>query len=60
AALGVFVLWLTFFITPFHYTDCFSVRQIGYGAILERIWRLLERLAAHGFGYTKAIKEEQC
>jgi RNA processing factor Prp31 len=22
---------LTFFITPFHYTDCFSVRQIGYG-----------------------------
>mgnify|MGYP000367514551 CR=1 FL=1 len=31
AALGVFVLWLTFFITPFHYTDCFSVRQIGYG-----------------------------
>ena len=20
-----------FFITPFHYTDCFSVRQIGYG-----------------------------
>ncbi|WP_243134268.1 IS200/IS605 family transposase, partial [Ruthenibacterium lactatiformans] len=24
-------LWLTFFITPFHYTDCFSVRQIGYG-----------------------------
>ncbi len=28
--------------------------------ILERIWRLLERLAAHGFGYTKAIKEEQC
>ena len=33
AALGVFVLWLTFFITPFHYTDCFSVRQIGYGGI---------------------------
>ncbi|MBN3018520.1 hypothetical protein JXX18_22505, partial [Ruthenibacterium lactatiformans] len=31
AALGAFVLWLTFFITPFHYTDCFSVRQIGYG-----------------------------
>lgn len=29
--LGAFVLWLTFFITPFHYTDCFSVRQIGYG-----------------------------
>ena len=23
---------MTFFITPFHYTDCFSVRQIGYGA----------------------------
>ena len=22
---------MTFFITPFHYTDCFSVRQIGYG-----------------------------
>ena len=22
-----------FFITPFHYTDCFSVRQIGYGGI---------------------------
>ena len=25
------MLRLTFFITPFHYTDCFSVRQIGYG-----------------------------
>ena len=24
---------MTFFITPFHYTDCFSVRQIGYGAV---------------------------
>ena len=24
---------MTFFITPFHYTDCFSVRQIGYGGI---------------------------
>ena len=22
---------MTFFITLFHYTDCFSVRQIGYG-----------------------------
>ena len=26
---------MTFFITPFHYTDCFSVRQIGYGGIDE-------------------------
>ena len=34
AALGAFVLWLTFFITPFHYTDCFSVRQIGYGGTI--------------------------
>ncbi|MFR4877094.1 MAG: transposase [Ruthenibacterium lactatiformans] len=25
---------MTFFITPFHYTDCFSVRQIGYGGNL--------------------------
>ena len=25
---------MTFFITPFHYTDCFSVRQIGYGGKL--------------------------
>ena len=27
---------MTFFITPFHYTDCFSVRQIGYGGTLHR------------------------
>ena len=27
---------LTFFITPFHYTDCFSVRQIGYGGRDDR------------------------
>lgn len=26
---------MTFFITPFHYTDCFSVRQIGYGGTTE-------------------------
>ena len=26
---------MTFFITPFHYTDCFSVRQIGYGGKTE-------------------------
>ena len=26
---------MTFFITPFHYTDCFSVRQIGYGGNLS-------------------------
>lgn len=26
---------MTFFITPFHYTDCFSVRQIGYGGTGE-------------------------
>lgn len=25
---------MTFFITPFHYTDCFSVRQIGYGGTI--------------------------
>ena len=38
---------MTFFITPFHYTDCFSVRQIGYGgrrdaqtALLMEIRRL--------------------
>jgi len=30
---------LTFFITPFHYTDCFSVRQIGYGGNLAQIDR---------------------
>ena len=28
---------MTFFITPFHYTDCFSVRQIGYGGTLDTI-----------------------
>ena len=27
---------MTFFITPFHYTDCFSVRQIGYGGNLSK------------------------
>ena len=27
---------MTFFITPFHYTDCFSVRQIGYGGKIVR------------------------
>ena len=26
---------MTFFITPFHYTDCFSVRQIGYGGTVS-------------------------
>nr|WP_243133964.1 response regulator transcription factor [Ruthenibacterium lactatiformans] len=26
---------MTFFITPFHYTDCFSVRQIGYGGTMD-------------------------
>jgi hypothetical protein len=34
---------LTFFITPFHYTDCFSVRQIGYGGNLylnDAEWRM--------------------
>lgn len=30
---------MTFFITPFHYTDCFSVRQIGYGGNLAQIDR---------------------
>ena len=35
---------MTFFITPFHYTDCFSVRQIGYGGNI--VWR-----AADGQGY---------
>ena len=34
---------MTFFITPFHYTDCFSVRQIGYGGIGKRIRRLTPR-----------------
>lgn len=29
---------MTFFITPFHYTDCFSVRQIGYGGKPIGIW----------------------
>ena len=27
---------MTFFITPFHYTDCFSVRQIGYGGSIAQ------------------------
>ena len=30
---------MTFFITPFHYTDCFSVRQIGYGGSTVHFYR---------------------
>lgn len=40
---------MTFFITPFHYTDCFSVRQIGYGGITkvrEKIAEYQEKLKA--------------
>ena len=34
---------MTFFITPFHYTDCFSVRQIGYGGkALARCFEALD------------------
>jgi hypothetical protein len=38
---------LTFFITPFHYTDCFSVRQIGYGGkelLMEQRRQLAARI----------------
>ena len=33
---------MTFFITPFHYTDCFSVRQIGYGGIIDTLQKVRE------------------
>ena len=34
---------MTFFITPFHYTDCFSVRQIGYGGTGNYFYILIDR-----------------
>jgi hypothetical protein len=40
---------LTFFITPFHYTDCFSVRQIGYGGMPQ---------LAKAYGVTEQLKAE--
>lgn len=36
---------MTFFITPFHYTDCFSVRQIGYGGT-PQLRDLVQKLEA--------------
>ena len=33
---------MTFFITPFHYTDCFSVRQIGYGGSAFYYFKILK------------------
>ena len=46
---------MTFFITPFHYTDCFSVRQIGYGALedvsesgTDRSCLSLEKIVSYG------------
>lgn len=47
---------MTFFITPFHYTDCFSVRQIGYGGkivdlILETVCTARKTLRIAGDDY---------
>ena len=48
---------MTFFITPFHYTDCFSVRQIGYGGNKAAFQRQHESQLILYEAAAKALKE---
>jgi len=53
---------LTFFITPFHYTDCFSVRQIGYGGNLntDTLAQIDARRKEIGFIEQSCAVDEKC